>query len=168
MVDAAGRWGADALGESEGYTDSPGRVGVFDDGRSEPFALTPGCGMLAAPDGAWVREGSREFFAALGDPNPDYDAPLFAVKNLGFVSLRVLPSRIDITLHPRNVSPAALRSLELLLPSLRSDLFYLSHLETDWVSETVSSPARTLCRLAEICAREGVGVTAQQSEARVH
>src|SRR5262249_15618854 len=70
-------------------------------------------GIFITPDGAWLREGSAEFFIALGDPEPDYDAPLFTIKNLGFICVRVVTaSVVDITLHPRNVAPAALRSLQ--------------------------------------------------------
>ena len=36
--------------------------------------------MLATPDGKWVFPNSAEFFAALGDSDPDYDAIAFAVK----------------------------------------------------------------------------------------
>jgi hypothetical protein len=41
--------------------------------------------MLITPDGGWVSPDSAEFYTALGDPDPDYDAINFAVKNLGFI-----------------------------------------------------------------------------------
>jgi hypothetical protein len=46
--------------------------------------------LLVTPTGDWVREGSREFLAVLGDPDPDYDAAMFAVRNFGFVAIRRL------------------------------------------------------------------------------
>jgi hypothetical protein len=126
-------------------------VGVFiSDG--EPAAESRTNGQLVAPDGAWVHEGSAEFFAVLGDPDPDYDAPLFAVKNLGFISVRVSRRVVDITLHPRNVSAAALRSVENVIWFLSPDFFRVRYLREDWISETLSSSALTLSRLGEICA----------------
>jgi hypothetical protein len=124
--------------------------------------------LLVAPDGAWFREGSADFFASLGDPNPDYDAPLFAVKNLGFIGVRVSRSLVDIKLHPRNVSAAALRSVENVLSSIRSGLFRITYLREDWVSETVSSSALILCRLGEICTVAGTGVVAREANTVVH
>ena len=65
--------------------------------------------MLVTPDGEWVSPDSPEFFAALGDPNPDYDAVAFAVKNLGFIKFQVIQhSIVEIELHPRNVELPAL------------------------------------------------------------
>ena len=40
--------------------------------------------ILVSPQGRWVFPGSSEFLDFLGDPNPDYDAEAFAVKNMGF------------------------------------------------------------------------------------
>src|SRR5262245_15282294 len=77
--------------------------------RKQAVRAIAGDGIFVTPDGAWLREGSGEFFVALGDPDPDYDAPLFAIKNLGFIFVRVAAAPlVDITLHPRNVAPAAL------------------------------------------------------------
>jgi hypothetical protein len=44
--------------------------------------------LLVTPTGNWVRDGSREFLTVLGDPDPDYDAAMFAVRNLGFIAVR--------------------------------------------------------------------------------
>jgi hypothetical protein len=119
-----------------------------------------GGAMFVMPDGTWVREGSKEFFAALEDPDPDYDAARFAVTNLGFIAVRVIPnSVVDIKFHPRNVTAAALVSIQHLLQSMRSDLFRISYLNEYWQSETVSSARQILCRISEICALKGVGIT---------
>jgi hypothetical protein len=135
-----------------------------------PTTEAPADGVLfVTPDGAWVRERSREFFVALGDTDPDYDASLFAVKNLGFIVVRVSPrSLVDIKLHPRNVTAATLLSIQHLLPSIQSDLFRISYLKENWVSETASSAAKTICRLSEICAVEGVGVTRHEFSSVIH
>ena len=64
-------------------------------------------------------EDSTEFRTALGDPNPDYDAAQFAVKNLGFIKFQILDgSIVEIELHPRNVGlPALLAVQQQLLSS---------------------------------------------------
>ena len=135
-----------------------GLVGMPDARRHEPAAeALAGGGMFATPDGNWICEGTREFFFALGDPDPDYDASLFAVKNLGFIGVRVFPKLlVEIALHPRNVTSAALFSVLQRLPLIQSDLIRISYLKERWLSETTSSLAQTICRLSEICAQEGL------------
>ena len=59
--------------------------------------------ILATPNGKWVFPDSDEFLAFLGDPDPDYDAAAFAVRNLGFIKLQFLPQIIEIEVHSRNV-----------------------------------------------------------------
>jgi hypothetical protein len=143
---------------------------VLDPTGDNPTTEAPADGVLfVTPDGAWVRERSRDFFLALGDADPDYDASLFAVKNLGFIGVRVSPkSLVDIKLHPRNVTSAALILVQQLLPSIQSNLFRISYLKENWVSETTSSAAKMVCRLSEICAMEGVGVTRHEFSSIIH
>jgi hypothetical protein len=50
--------------------------------------------MLVSAEGTWMFEDSVEFRAALGDPQPDYDAAAFAVKNLGFIKFQILDNSI--------------------------------------------------------------------------
>ena len=123
--------------------------------RHREQALRPvgGNGIFVAPNGAWMREGSDEFFAALGDPSPDYDAPLFAIKNLGFIFVRVAAAPVvDITLYPRNVEPAALRSIQHWLQSFQFSSFRLNYMKDRWISEILTTPAQLMCRLFEISA----------------
>lgn len=109
--------------------------------------------MLATPDGEWVFEGSPEFHAALGDPDPDYDATLFAVKNLGFIKLEMLDNAvIEIELHPRNASLSALLAVQEQLQSARMKLFRIRHFDVAWQSEIFSSAEHTMTRLSELCA----------------
>lgn len=117
--------------------------------------LPIGGGIFLAPDGAWLREDSDEFFAALGDPDPDYDAPLFAIKNLGFILVRLVgASLVEVTLHPRNVEPAALRSLQHWLQSFESCSFKLNYMWERWVSENFTARVQLMCRLFDITASE--------------
>src|SRR5215472_7177518 len=109
--------------------------------------------MLVTPDGQWVIENSVEFLAALGDPDPDYDAPLFAVKNLGFIKFQVLDSSvIEIELHPRNVELPALLAVQQQLLSTRVKLFRIKYLEMSWKSEILCSSENAVSRLSELCA----------------
>jgi hypothetical protein len=116
-------------------------------------ALVQRVAMLATPDGDWVFEDSPEFRAVLGDPDPDYDATLFAVKNLGFIKFEMLgKSVIEIELHPRNVALPALLAVQEQLQSARITLFRIRHFDTDWRSEIFPSAERAMERLSELCA----------------
>ena len=109
--------------------------------------------MLVTADGKWVLPDSDEFLAALGDPNPDYDAVGFAVRNLGFIKFQVLDRLVtEIELHPRNVGLPALLALEQLLGEAGTNLFRIKYLDDEWHSEISASAEHTLERLRELCA----------------
>lgn len=109
--------------------------------------------MLVTAEGRWVLPDSDEFLAALGDPNPDYDAIGFAIRNLGFVKLQVLDRLVtEIELCPRNVDLRALLAVEKLLDEVGTNLFRIRYLTDDWHSEISASPEHTLARLRELCA----------------
>ncbi len=111
--------------------------------------------MLVTSDGQWVLEDSAEFLAALGDPDPDYDAALFAVKNLGFIKFQILDgSIVEIELHPRNVQLPALLAVQQQLLSSQVRLFRIKYFDTAWRSEIMTSIEPTISRLCELCARE--------------
>lgn len=108
--------------------------------------------MLATPDGRWVLEDSAEFLSALGDPNPDYDAAAFAVKNLGFIKFQVLgDSLVEIELHPRNVELPPLLAVQQQVSSSRANLFRVKYLDSEWHSEISSSAEQTISRLSVLC-----------------
>jgi hypothetical protein len=135
----------------------------------EPAVESPGSVIFVTPDGTWVGEKSSEFFGLLGDTHPDYDAPLYVIKNFGFIAVCIFPkSLVDIKVHPRNVTAAALLSIQNVLPSIRSDSFRITYLKDAWTSEVAPSATRAICRLSEICAREGVGINLRESTARLH
>jgi hypothetical protein len=143
-------------------------VGMLEVTPDEPAVEAPGGVIFVTPYGTWVREGSSEFFGVLGDTQ-DYDAPLYAIKNFGFIAVCILPkSLVDIKLHPRNVTAAALFSIQNVLSSIRSNSFRITYLKDTWTSEVASSATRAICRLSEICALEGVGITLHESTALVH
>jgi hypothetical protein len=109
--------------------------------------------MLVTGDGKWVLPNSDEFLAALGDPDPDYDATGFAIRNLGFVKFQVLDRLVtEIELHPRNVERRALLALEHLLGEVGTKLFRIKYLEDEWRSEISASVEHTMTRLRELCA----------------
>jgi len=98
-------------------------------------------------------EDSAEFLAALGDPTPDYDAALFAVKNLGFIKFQILDgSIVEIELHPRNVQLPALLAVQQQLLSSQVKLFRIKYFDTAWHSEIMIASEPTILRLSELCA----------------
>lgn len=111
--------------------------------------------MLVTAEGEWVIEDSAEFRAALGDPEPDYDATAFAVKNLGFIKFQILDnSVIEIDLHPRNTQLPALLAVQQQILSSRVKLFRIKYFEASWHSEITISAERTIARLCELCKPE--------------
>lgn len=109
--------------------------------------------MLVTAEGNWVLPDSEEFFAALGDSSPDYDAPGFAVRNLGFIKLQLLDRLVtEIELHPRNVDLRALLAVERRLGEVATKLFRIRYLDTEWRSEISASVEHTVARLRELCA----------------
>jgi hypothetical protein len=108
--------------------------------------------MFAAKDGSWTLENSSEFLAVLGDPNPDYDAAAFAVKNLGFVKFEMLDdSIIEIELHPHTVELAALLAVQQQILASRVRLFRIRYFDTAWRSEITPSAEGAVSRLSELC-----------------
>ena len=109
--------------------------------------------ILVSPEGRWVLPGTADFFAALGDPDPDYDAVSFAVRNLGFIKYEVIrQSIVEIELHPRNVELPALLAVQQQLLSSDVRLFRIKYFETSWNSEIFPSVEATISRLSELCA----------------
>ena len=109
--------------------------------------------MLVSAEGTWMFEDSVEFRAALGDPQPDYDAAAFAVKNLGFIKFQILDnSIIEIDLHPRNVEIPALLAVQQQLVTSRIRLFRIKYLDVSWKSEIICSAELAVARLSELCA----------------
>jgi len=109
--------------------------------------------MLVSAEGTWMLENSVEFHAALGDPNPDYDATGFAVKNLGFIKFQILDnSIIEIDLHPRNVEIPALLAVQQQLVTSQVKLFRIRYFDLSWKSEIICSAELAVARLSELCA----------------
>jgi hypothetical protein len=109
--------------------------------------------MLVTPAGHWVLENSVEFFAALGDIDPDYDAVSFAVKNLGFVKFQIHDqSIIEIELHPYAVELPALLAVQQQLTTSNVRLFRIRYFTTSWQSEILSDRDLAISRLSELCA----------------
>ena len=109
--------------------------------------------MLVTSDAQWVLPDTPEFFAALGDPDPDYDSMAFAVKNLGFIRYQVLErSIVEVELHPRNVELPALLAVQHEILRSQVTLFRIKFFDTEWRSEISSSPEHVVSRLSELCA----------------
>ena len=109
--------------------------------------------MLVTPEGDWVFPDSPEFLGVLGDPEPDYDAVGYAVRNFGFIKFEILNQTIiEIELHPRNVDQLALFSVQRQLLSSEIGLFRIKHFsDSAWRSEISSSAEHAIVRLTELC-----------------
>jgi hypothetical protein len=111
-----------------------------------------GAGMLVAPDGSPVGEHSPEFLVdVLGDPDPDYDAALFAVKNLGFVLLRQSAALLEVTVHPRAVAWPAVDAVIGIMASSSAETFAIKHLQQDWRREIATSAGAASAKFLELC-----------------
>lgn len=84
--------------------------------------------LLITPTGNWVHEGSREFLALLDDPRPDYDAAMFAVRNLGFIAVRRYDATLEVILHPRDAGWCAVDAADAMLGSSPAMLYRITHL----------------------------------------
>jgi hypothetical protein len=108
--------------------------------------------MLVTAEGEWMLEDSAEFRAALGDPEPDYDATAFAVKNLGFIKFQMLDNAIiEIELHPQNIALPALLAVQQQLLASKVKLFRIKYLDMSWRSEILCSAEVAEARLSELC-----------------
>jgi hypothetical protein len=112
--------------------------------------------LLVTPTGDWVREGSRDFLAALADPDPDYDAAMFAVRNLGFVAIRRHEAMLLTILRLRNAEPSAVNTLVTMLGSSAARLFKITYLAGSWRDETVTTARDAAARIVELCAQSGL------------
>src|SRR4051794_37378261 len=101
-----------------------------------------------------MHEDSREFHALLNDPRPDYDAAMFAVRNLGFIAIKQHGAALEIILHPRSVERRAVDAAIAMLGSLSATLFRITYLTDSWQPETLASARDAATRLAELCRPE--------------
>jgi hypothetical protein len=112
--------------------------------------------MLATAEGQWIGADSRELLAYLGDPNPDFDAAAFAVRNLGFVRYDSFPGKFaQITLFPKRVSPLALAAAQERVASGETSIVfrvdYLDHETKTWRQELAMNAREAVGRLNRLC-----------------
>jgi hypothetical protein len=106
--------------------------------------------MMVTGDGEWLLPDTPEFFAALGDPDPDYDSISFAVEHLCFVQFKVFGQSIAVTyLHMRTVE---IPSAQQQVLSCQTKIFRIKYFDTEWRSEISSSAQHIIGRLSELCA----------------
>ena len=109
--------------------------------------------MLVTPDAQWVLPDAPEFFEALGDPEPDYDAIQFAVTNLGFIKFQVVErSIVEVDLNPCHVELPALLAIQQEIIRSEVRLFRIKFFDGSWRSEISSSREHVVARLSELCA----------------
>jgi hypothetical protein len=86
----------------------------------------------------------------LGYPNPDFDLPAYAVRNLGYVLVRERRASVHISLRPSMVRPPALASLFYQLAESMPDRLLLSYLQRDWKHELLRSAHESMLRLEDL------------------
>jgi hypothetical protein len=109
--------------------------------------------FLVTADGRWLVTGSPEANAAIGYEDPDFDAPSFAVRNLGFIQVVFRgPRAVRLRLHPLHVAPGALSAVEDRHASFGGAEIEVVHLADRWVAERFAGFAEARQRLAGLCA----------------
>ena len=103
-----------------------------------------------------MRRNSVEFYLTLTgeiDAHPDYNAPFYAVRNLGFVQFQQDGFLLEVFIHPRNLEWPAVRAAIPAMMSSRAGLFRIMHLaELSWSKESFRSARDATMRLLELCA----------------
>src|SRR5690242_4049494 len=116
-----------------------------------PFRAS-GTGWLMGADGCVMAADSPDFLVSvLADPEPDYDAPLFAVKNLGFVLFRRYAELLEITVRPAAVEPRAVISSLANIASSNAEIFRIKHLQADWHVEHAAQPREASAKFLQLC-----------------
>ena len=107
--------------------------------------------FLVSPEGRWLPEGSQEFLREVGDLDPDYDAAMFAVKNLGFIKVEIITELVvSITLHPSNVDLNSLIAVNHVLSKSTARAFCIRFLTTRWEREILPNAERAFERLHDL------------------
>jgi len=107
--------------------------------------------FLVSPEGRWLPEGSPEFLREVGDLDPDYDAAMFAVKNLGFIKVEIITELVvSITLHPSNVDLNSLIAVNHVLSKSTARAFCIRFLTTRWEREILPNAERAFERLHDL------------------
>jgi hypothetical protein len=91
----------------------------------------------------------------LGDPDPDYGAAMFAVRNLGFIAVRQHEAMLDVILHRRNAGPGAVDAVVAMLGSSAARRFRITHLTDRWQHETLTTARDAAARTVELCPLRG-------------
>ncbi len=99
-----------------------------------------------------MAEDSPDFLVkVLADPEPDYDAPLFAVRNLGFVLFRRYAELLEITVRPAIVAPRAVMAAIATIASSNAGVFRIKYFEADWQVELAATSREASARLVKLC-----------------
>lgn len=86
----------------------------------------------------------------LGYPDPDFDLPGYAVRNLGFVRVRDRGPSVHISLRPALVRPPSLAGLFYHLAEATPDRVLLSYFQRDWRHEVIRSIHEAILRLEDL------------------
>src|ERR1700674_2572527 len=94
--------------------------------------------------------GAPELRRRLGYPDPDFDLPGYAVRNLGFVLVRQKGTSVHVSLRPSLVQPPPLAALFYHLAEAAPERLLLSYLRASWLHEIMRSAYEAMLRLEDL------------------
>lgn len=108
---------------------------------------------IVSENGDWLSDAGSDLHEMIGDPQPDFDAGEFAVRNLGCIKVETVGGTlVEIGVHPANVRPGALRAVAEWVAASGYPIYKLRHLAAlRWESEVVTNAEQAARRLIELC-----------------
>ena len=106
--------------------------------------------VLIDDQGTCWPSGSRELFARLGNADPDFDMPSYAVRNLGFIEVEGTTESINLRLRPGAVDPKALAALFYLLSDTTPRRVVLGYFIDSWGYEICPGSEKVFVRIEEL------------------
>jgi len=94
--------------------------------------------------------GALDLRRRLGYPDPDFDLPAYAMRNLGYVLVRERGNSVHVSLRPAMVRPPALAGLFYHLAEAAPERLLLSYLQREWKHELLRSAHEATLRLEDL------------------
>jgi hypothetical protein len=115
--------------------------------------------LIVDSDGSVWSAYDEKLLERWGYPDPDFDLPSFAVRNLGAIDVRLDESTINVSFRWLTVKPEALTAVMELLPRLPPHEVKIRCEAGTWVEETFGTAAEAAewIKANDILSRGGVG-----------
>ena len=107
--------------------------------------------VMLDENGRVLSAHSREFQEALGVIVPDFDMAEYAVRNFGWIEVKIEEGHLSVRLSPRVAQSRALDAVyDLLTTSPGGGVHLILRLGDDWVSETQESGGEAADRINQL------------------